>query len=83
MPVAAAKPQLKQSKQNCRGSGIGLQREQAKGLPSAAPAASLRRPVMFIYQKSRLRFLLVAAAALGCSASVLSGTLTALSLGAA
>jgi hypothetical protein len=37
---------------------------------------------MYIYQKAKLRLLLVAAAALGCSASILSGTLTALSLGA-
>jgi hypothetical protein len=37
---------------------------------------------MFMYQKARLRLLLVAAAALGCSASILSGTLTALDTGA-
>ena len=36
---------------------------------------------MYAYQKASLRLLLVAAAALGCSATVLSGTLTALSLG--
>lgn len=33
---------------------------------------------MFIYQRARLRLLLVAAAALGCSASVLSGTVSTL-----
>ena len=38
---------------------------------------------MYIRQQATLRLLLVAAVALGCSASVLSGTLTALSLGAA
>jgi len=35
---------------------------------------------MSVIDKSKLRFLLVAAAALGCSVSVVSGTLTALSL---
>jgi hypothetical protein len=38
---------------------------------------------MIIDQRASLRLLIAAAAALGCSASVLSGTLTALSLAAA
>jgi hypothetical protein len=38
---------------------------------------------MYAQQKAKLRLLLVAAAALGCSASVLSGTLTAMSLAGA
>lgn len=38
---------------------------------------------MYMSQKASLRLLLVAAAILGCCATVLSGTLTALSLGAA
>ena len=38
---------------------------------------------MYLYQKATLRLLLVAAAALGCSASILSGTLTALTFGTA
>lgn len=38
---------------------------------------------MYAHKKAKLRLLLVAAAALGCSASVLSGTLTAMSLAAA
>jgi hypothetical protein len=38
---------------------------------------------MYIYQKATLRLLLVAAAALGCSASILSGTLTALAMSGA
>lgn len=37
---------------------------------------------MYAQQKAKLRFILAAAVALGCSASVLSGTLTALSLSA-
>ena len=38
---------------------------------------------MYVQQKAKLRLLLVAAAALGCSASILSGTLTAMSLAGA
>ena len=38
---------------------------------------------MHIRQRATLQLFLAAAIALGCSASVLSGTLTALSLGAA
>jgi hypothetical protein len=37
---------------------------------------------MYVQQKARLRKVLAAAVALGCTASVLSGTLTALSLSA-
>lgn len=38
---------------------------------------------MHIIQQTMLRYLLVAAIGLGCTASILSGTLTALSVGAA
>ena len=37
---------------------------------------------MYAQQKARLRLVVAAAVALGCSASVFSGTLTALSLSA-
>jgi hypothetical protein len=40
-----------------------------------------RNTVMYAQQKRVLNILMVAAAALGCSASVLSGALTALSAG--
>jgi hypothetical protein len=45
-------------------------------------AAPRRRLVMQIIEKATLRYLLVAAVALGCSASVLSGTLTMMSVAA-
>ena len=45
-------------------------------------AASRRRLIMSYIEKATLRYLLVAAVALGCSASVLSGTLTVMSLAA-
>jgi hypothetical protein len=45
-------------------------------------AASTRRLFMAYIEKATLRYLLVAAVALGCSASVLSGTLTVMSLAA-
>jgi hypothetical protein len=63
---------------------IGATAGDQKGV-TATEAGSLthrRLQVMFVQQqKGALQYLLVAAAALGCSASVLSGALSALSAG--
>jgi hypothetical protein len=53
-----------------------------KGITGRRGRQEFRRLVMYAQQKAKLRIILVAALALGSSASVLSGTLTALSLSA-
>jgi hypothetical protein len=74
---------VKQLKQHCRLRGINSKRLPAIQVSSAKHGCVNWRPDMTIQRKAGLHLVLIVAAALGCSVSVMSGTVAAIQYSAA